>query len=84
MRAARARRGIGAASLPRKVFHEEIRWQRFLIVREELDRSRLFTAREEKVHGLLCGFQVLHGQEDRNEWLGHDESRVVGRADGFD
>ena len=58
MRAARARLGIGAASLPRKVFHEEIRWQRFLIVREELDRSRLFTAREEKVHGLLCGFQV--------------------------
>ena len=67
MRAARARLGIGAASLPRKVFHEEIRWQRFLIVREELDRSRLFTAHEEKVHGLLCGFQVLHGQEDRNE-----------------
>ena len=48
---------------PEEGFHEEIRWQRFLIVRDELDRSRLFTAREEKVHGLLCGFQVCMGKE---------------------
>src|SRR5882724_1681787 len=61
-----ARRGDWCCVSPEEGCHEEIRWQRFLMLREELDRSRLFTGREEKGHGQLCGFQVC-GQGDRNE-----------------
>src|SRR6267142_984887 len=58
-----ARRGDWCCVSPKESFHEEIRWERFLMVREELDRSRLFTPREEKVHGVcLCGFQVCMGK----------------------